>query len=46
MILMEVSSRLPGLEHAQSWRIALPDATMTGNALKPEKGLLQNVRKS
>ena len=31
MILMEVSSRLPGLEHAQYWRIALPDATMTGN---------------
>lgn len=29
MILMEATSRLPGLEHAQSWRIALPDAAQT-----------------
>ena len=35
MILMEASSRLPGLEHAQAWHIALPDAAMTGSEQVP-----------
>ena len=35
MILMEASSRLPGLENAQSWHIALPDAAMTGSGQVP-----------
>lgn len=35
MILMECNSRLPGLEHAQSWRLALPDAAASASSALP-----------